>query len=185
MTRQVYLDIIIYKKTASPQGQCFGRKVLPWGPRATRSPRWCAAFLAKRRRGHGFPDSGRAILDYTPSAHTGKPANNDPREGKITLPLPLSDRVEERCADLAGPGWRSCREDDDAVEYLRSVVENEGGLAAAEVVMQATSRGPWRCSPTTKIPEYRSALINPRAYISSSGTADTKKLINQIDKNGD
>lgn len=76
------------------------------------------------------------ILDYTRTARTGKPANNDLREGKITLPLLA---VLERCdaarsaelLDLLG----RCAADDGAVERLQSIVEEEGGIDAAAQVM--------------------------------------------------
>ncbi len=76
------------------------------------------------------------ILDYTRTARTGKPANNDLHEGKITLPLLA---VLERCdaarsaelLDLLG----RCAADDGAVERLQSIVEEEGGIDAAAQVM--------------------------------------------------
>lgn len=73
------------------------------------------------------------ILDYTRTAQTGKPANNDLREGKITLPLlaVLEHATEERRAELL-ERLKECRHDDQAVEYLQTVVERCGGLQQAE-----------------------------------------------------
>ena len=106
------------------------------------------------------------ILDYTPSAHTGKPANNDLREGKITLPLlSVLDRAsEERRADLLARLAR-CHEDDEAVEYLRSTVENEGGLTFAAEVMQGYITRAVEMLADYEDSEYRSALVNLCAYI--------------------
>ena len=81
MTRQAYLDII-YKKPRAFWASARRPGRWPWAPRATGWPR-CGVSA---KRGHGFQIQDD-ILDYTPTAHTGKPANNDLREGKITLPL--------------------------------------------------------------------------------------------------
>ena len=143
MTRQAYLDII-YKKTASLLGVSASAGALAVG--ATRDK-----VATMRRFGEAVGMAFQIqddILDYTPSAHTGKPANNDLREGKITLPL------------LA-----RCREDDDAVEYLRSVVENEGGLTFAAEVMQGYITRAVEMLADYEDSEYRSALINLCAYI--------------------
>ena len=97
MTRQAYLDII-YKKTASLLGVSASAGALAVG--ATRDK-----VATMRRFGEAVGMAFQIqddILDYTPSAHTGKPANNDLREGKITLPLlSVLDRAsDERRADL-------------------------------------------------------------------------------------
>ena len=77
------------------------------------------------------------ILDYMPEANTGKPSCNDLREGKITLPLLLIlEKVEaERRQELL-ERLKQCATDDKAVEYLRCVVLNEGGLDLARGVME-------------------------------------------------
>ena len=77
MTRQAYLDII-YKKTASLLGVSASAGALAVG--ATRDK-----VATMRRFGEAVGMAFQIqddILDYTPSAHTGKPANNDLREGK-------------------------------------------------------------------------------------------------------
>ncbi len=82
MTRQAYLDII-YKKTASLLGVSASVGALAVG--ATRD-----RVATMRRFGEAVGMAFQIqddILDYTPTARTGKPANNDLREGKITLPL--------------------------------------------------------------------------------------------------
>ena len=161
MTRQAYLDII-YKKTASLLGVSASAGALAVG--ATRDK-----VATMRRFGEAVGMAFQIqddILDYMRTAHTGKPANNDLREGKITLPLlSVLDRAsEERRADLLARLAR-CREDDDAVEYLRSVVENEGGLTFAAEVMQSYVTRAVEMLADYEDSEYRSALINLCAYI--------------------
>lgn len=77
------------------------------------------------------------ILDYTRGAKTGKPTNNDLREGKITLPLlhVLEHASEERKAELL-ERLSACHADNDAVEYLQTVVEGCDGLNEARRVME-------------------------------------------------
>ena len=76
------------------------------------------------------------ILDYTPSAKTGKPALNDLREGKITLPLisVLERSTEERREELL-KRLEKCRDDEEQREYMRLVVEQCGGIDEAVRVM--------------------------------------------------
>ena len=106
------------------------------------------------------------ILDYSRSAKTGKPANNDLREGKITLPL---IEVLEQCSSAERlqllDKLSQCATDESAVDYLQSVVENTGGLALAARTMQtyidrATSiLAQYADSP------YRTALVNLCAFV--------------------
>lgn len=77
------------------------------------------------------------ILDYTPEAKTGKPVNNDLREGKITLPLlyVLEHASEERRRELLERLQR-CHNQPEEVAYLQTVVEQCGGLDEARRVME-------------------------------------------------
>lgn len=77
------------------------------------------------------------ILDYTRGAKTGKPANNDLREGKITLPLlhVLEHATDERRQYLL-ERLAACHSDSEAVEYLQAVVEGCGGLQEARRTME-------------------------------------------------
>ena len=161
MTRKSYLDII-YKKTACLLGVSSSAGALAVG--ATRDK-----VTTMRRFGEAVGMAFQIqddILDYTPTAQTGKPACNDLREGKITLPLlsVLEHASEERRNDLIG--WLSrCREDDAAVEYLRSTVEQEGGLIHAGQVMQGYIARATEMLSDYEDSEYRSALMNLCAYI--------------------
>ena len=106
------------------------------------------------------------ILDYTPSAHTGKPANNDLREGKITLPLlSVLDRASDSRRRELLERLSRCHESDEEVEYLRSTVENEGGLSFAAEVMQGYIARAVEMLSDYPDSEYRSALVNLCAYI--------------------
>lgn len=77
------------------------------------------------------------VLDYSRSADTGKPANNDLREGKITLPLlaVLERSGEERRRELLKK-LSECYSDPAAVEYLQHTVESCGGIQEAGHVME-------------------------------------------------
>ena len=161
MTRQAYLDII-YKKTASLLGVSASVGALAVG--ATRDK---VATMSRFGEAVGMAFQIQDdILDYMPAAHTGKPANNDLREGKITLPLlSVIDRTSaERRTDLLARLAR-CREDDDAVEYLRATVEQEGGLSFAAEVMQSYITRAVEMLSDFEESEYRSALVNLCAYI--------------------
>ena len=106
------------------------------------------------------------ILDYTPTAHTGKPANNDLREGKITLPLlSVLDRASDSRRRELLERLSRCHESDEEVEYLRSTVENEGGLSFAAEVMQGYIARAVEMLSDYPDSEYRSALVNLCAYI--------------------
>ncbi|WP_418990991.1 polyprenyl synthetase family protein [Alistipes sp.] len=161
MTRQTYLDII-YKKTASLIGVCASAGALAVG-----APRERVSLM--RRFGEALGMAFQIqddLLDYTRDAHTGKPANNDLREGKITLPLlAVLDRADEgRREDLLARLAR-CHEDEEAVEYLRRTVENEGGLRfASEVMHSYVSRAVDMLSEYEPSP-YRSSLVNLCTYV--------------------
>ena len=76
------------------------------------------------------------ILDYTGGADTGKPACNDLREGKITLPLIAlleeSDSAQRReLLELL----EQCRQSDDAVAEMCRRVTEGGGIEAARHTM--------------------------------------------------
>lgn len=161
MTREAYLDII-FKKTASLLGVSASAGALAVG--ATRDK-----VALMRRFGESLGMAFQIqddILDYKPTAHTGKPANNDLREGKITLPLlaVLEKLSEERQQELLDCLAR-CHEDDVAVEYLYRTVENEGGLdAAAEAMRSYLERAAAMLAEYEPSP-YRKAMVDLCAYI--------------------
>ena len=161
MTRQSYFDII-YKKTACLLGVSASAGALAVG--ATRDK-----VTTMRRFGEAVGMAFQIrddILDYTPTARTGKPACNDLREGKITLPLlSVLERLPESRRNELVERLSRCYEDDSAVEYLRSTVEAEGGLTYAEEVMQDYIARAAAMLSDYGDSEYRSALVNLCAYI--------------------
>ena len=132
VSRQEYLDII-HKKTASLLGISASG-----GAMAVRATHDKIALM--RRFGESIGMAFQIqddILDFRPDAKTGKQACNDLREGKITLPLlTILEKVdEERRAELLAR-LKQCHEDESSVDYLRCLVENEGGLESSRQVMQ-------------------------------------------------
>jgi octaprenyl-diphosphate synthase len=132
ISREDYFDII-YKKTASLFAICASAGALSVG--------------ASRREVERMFNYGEAlgmafqivddILDYMPDNNTGKPAANDLRERKITLPLiEVLERVsaEEREQLLDAVG--RCATDDEAVEQVRRKVEQYKGVELAQATMQ-------------------------------------------------
>ena len=106
------------------------------------------------------------ILDFSPSARTGKPSNNDLREGKITLPLlDVLERVDaERRSELLERLAR-CHEDEESVALLQRTVVEEGGLEAAARVMQGYLRRALDLLSTYEDSPARTALANLCAYV--------------------
>ena len=160
-TRQDYLEII-YKKTASLISVSASA-----GAVSVKASRYDVEQM--RRFGEAIGMAFQIqddILDYSRSAQTGKPANNDLREGKITLPL---IEVVEQCTSAERlqllERLGQCKDDETAVDFLQGVVESTGGLMLAARTMQtyidrATSiLAGYADSP------YRAALINLCAYI--------------------
>lgn len=124
---------IIRRKTASLLGVSVSAGALSVG-----APREQVAMMTRFGEALGMAFQIRDdMLDYTRSADTGKPANNDLREGKITLPLltVLERSTEERRRELL-ERLAGCHADPDSVEYLQHTVESCGGLDEAARVMQ-------------------------------------------------
>ena len=161
MTRQAYLDII-YKKTASLLGVSASAGALAVG--ATRD-----RVATMRRFGEAVGMAFQIqddILDYSRSAHTGKPANNDLREHKITLPLLLLlDRADAARRDALLALLARCREDEAAVDALQQAVEEQGGLQEASKVMQSYLQRATALLAEWPDGPIRSALVNLCAYV--------------------
>ncbi len=106
------------------------------------------------------------ILDYTPSAQTGKPINNDLREGKITLPLLMimESGDAELNAQIKELLERSYN-DDEAVNKLQEIVSSGGGINGAQEIMGAYITKATQVLSQYPQSEYRTALINLCAFI--------------------
>jgi octaprenyl-diphosphate synthase len=78
------------------------------------------------------------ILDYNRQNNTGKPANNDLREHKITLPLieVMERKTEEERKEILELIKR-CDKDESAVDALQQIVDEGEGLKLAAETMQA------------------------------------------------
>ena len=130
--REAYLEII-RRKTASLLAVSASAGAIAAGASAER-------VETMRRYGEALGMAFQIkddILDYTGAdSATGKPACNDLREGKITLPLiALLERTDEaQRSELLGLLGR-CREEDEAVAGLCRRVAEGGGIEAAQHAM--------------------------------------------------
>ncbi len=160
MTLQTYLDII-YRKTALLLGVSSAAGAMSVG--ADREK-----VASMRRFGEALGMAFQIqddILDYT-SDKTGKPAGNDLREGKITLPLlTVLEKVdEERKRELIERLTR-CHEDEGEVEYLRKVVLNEGGIEASQTAMRGYLNKAVSMLAEYDDTPYRKSLVDLCAYV--------------------
>ena len=160
-TRQDYLEII-YKKTASLI--------------SISASAGAVSVMASREDVEQMRRFGEAlgmafqiqddILDYNRSAQTGKPRNNDLREGKITLPL---IEVLEQCTSAERlqliDKLSQCATDDAAVEYILNIVEVTGGLSLAARTMQTYIDRAVAILSKYEDSPYRTALVNLCAYV--------------------
>ena len=160
-TRQDYLEII-YKKTASLI--------------SISASAGAVSVMASREDVEQMRRFGEAlgmafqiqddILDYSRSAQTGKPRNNDLREGKITLPL---IEVLEQCSSAERlqliDKLSQCATDDSAVEYIQNIVEVTGGLSLAARTMQTYIDRAVAILSKYEDSPYRTALVNLCAYV--------------------
>ena len=161
MTRRTYLDII-FKKTASLLGVSASAGALAVG--ATRDK-----VTTMRRFGESLGMAFQIqddILDYTPSAQTGKPRGNDLREGKITLPLleVLEKSSEERRVELLAM-LKTCHESEEAVQRMQQLVLDEGGLDAAAATMHGYIAKAVQMLSEYDDSPYRTSLVHLCSFI--------------------
>lgn len=161
MTRREYLDII-YKKTASLIAVSASAGALAAG-----APREKVTLMHRFGEAVGMAFQIQDdILDYTRTAHTGKPTNNDLREGKITLPLlVVLERADDARRRELLDRLARCASDETEVEYLQQVVEREGGLNFAAEVMQDYLKRAVNMLAEFEPSDARTALVNLCAYI--------------------
>ncbi|MCM1150897.1 MAG: polyprenyl synthetase family protein [Alistipes sp.] len=161
MTRDRYFEII-RKKTASLLGISASAGALAVGATRDRVARM-SRFGESLGMAFQIQDD---ILDYTAAADTGKPAYNDLREGKITLPLLcVMERMgEERRSEVAARLQR-CRDDAAAMEYLQRIVENEDGIASATGVMRSYLSQAVELLSDYEPSDYKTALVDLCAYV--------------------
>ncbi|MFR9620729.1 MAG: polyprenyl synthetase family protein [Rikenellaceae bacterium] len=160
-TRQEYLDIISKKTAALIATAASG------GAKATGAQR----EVVEQMRQFGYY-VGMAfqiqddILDYTPTAKTGKPSFQDMVEGKITLPLlmPLEESSAEQREEVLSH-VRQAHLEPQSVEWIARWVEQREGVAMATQVMQAYIER--ATSILAQFPQspYRTSLVDLCAYI--------------------
>ncbi len=106
------------------------------------------------------------ILDYTPTANTGKPTNSDLREGKVTLPLlVIIEQSSEQERSEISSLLSACKDNQDAISELQRKVEQGGGIEFATEVMRAYIQKATTILAQYDPSEYRTALINLCAFI--------------------
>ena len=132
-TRDDYFAII-YQKTASLLGACAALGATSVGAQREDIERM-------RKFGEAIGIAFQIqddILDFKRDNNTGKPANNDLRERKITLPLIaiMEDKSQEERNAIKSLLER-CYNDNEALDTLHTMVVNEGGLVRATETMQA------------------------------------------------
>ena len=160
-TRQDYFEII-YKKTASLISISASAGAL--SVKASRSD-----IEQMRRFGEAIGMAFQIqddILDYSRSAKTGKPANNDLREHKITLPLieVMERKTEEERKEILELIKR-CDKDESAVDALQKIVDEGNGSALAAQTMQAYIQRALHLLSKYADTPYRTALMELCAYI--------------------
>lgn len=106
------------------------------------------------------------ILDFNRQNNTGKPANNDLREHKITLPLieVMERKTEEERKEILELIKR-CDKDESAVDALQKIVDEGNGSALAAQTMQAYIQRALHLLSKYADTPYRSALMELCAYI--------------------
>lgn len=161
MSRKTYLEVI-YKKTASLLGVSASAGAMAVG--ATRDK-----VTTMRRFGEALGMAFQIqddILDYTPANRTGKPSNNDLREGKITLPLltVLEQADDARREELLGLLSR-CYDDETAVDRLQEAVVAGDGVTMARAVMEDYITRAVRLLADYEDSACRSSLVNLCAYV--------------------
>lgn len=106
------------------------------------------------------------ILDFNRQNNTGKPANNDLREHKITLPLieVMERRSEEERKEILELIKR-CDKDESAVDALQQIVDEGDGKALAAQTMQAYLQRALHLLAKYPDTPYRTSLMELCAYI--------------------
>ncbi|MFI3288887.1 MAG: polyprenyl synthetase family protein [Rikenellaceae bacterium] len=161
MTREGYLDIIA-KKTASLISISASS-----GAKAAGASAEHINLMREFGRAVGMAFQIQDdILDYTPTANSGKATYQDLMEGKITLPLLI---LLERCSDAQKAEVlrlvESATTSDESIEKLAKFVDDNSGVELARDVMQAYIDRAISILGEFPDSKYRTALINLCAYI--------------------
>lgn len=160
-SRDTYFDII-HKKTASLLGVSASVGALSVGAAHDR-----IAAMRKFGEAVGMAFQIRDdILDYTCSAATGKPSNNDLRERKITLPLiEVLERVGEGRRREIIEALGRCSHDEASIEFITRAVGEYDGIALAQQTMKSYLQMALAVLYEYPDSPYREALMNLCAYV--------------------
>ncbi len=106
------------------------------------------------------------ILDFSRQNNTGKPANNDLREHKITLPLiEVMERKSEEERKEILELIKRCDKEESAVDALQKIVDDGNGRELAAQTMQAYIQRALHLLSRYADTPYRTALMELCAYI--------------------
>lgn len=160
-SREAYFDII-YKKTASLLSVSASSGALSVGASQ-------ANVSAMRRFGEAIGIAFQIrddILDYMPTADTGKPSNNDLRERKITLPLiEVLEKADEAKRNEILSLIERCATDESCVEQVQQWVVASGGIEAANQTLKSYLQRAMSILGGYEESPYRQALIDLCTFI--------------------
>ena len=160
-SRESYLDII-YKKTASLFEVCGSVGAISVGaPRE--KVRAMGTFGNMLGMAFQIVDD---ILDFVPNNNTGKPAANDLRERKITLPLiEVLERVSEEEKSEIMHHLPLCAESEESVAYIQGKVEEYRGVELARETVQAYLQRAMSALSVCDDTPYRASLLALCEYV--------------------
>ena len=160
-SRDNYLDII-YKKTASLFAVSASVGALSVGASAEKVE---AMRLFGKMLGMAFQIVDD-ILDFVPNNNTGKPAANDLRERKITLPLiEVLERVSEEEKAEIMRHLPLCAESDESVAYIQAKVEEYKGVEIARETVHAYLQRAMSALSVCDDSDYRTSLLALCEYV--------------------
>ena len=160
-TRDDYFAII-YQKTASLLGVCAALGAMSVG-----APRGDVDRMRKFGEAIGIAFQIQDdILDYNRANNTGKPANNDLREHKITLPMievmeQKSEAERKEIIELL----KRCDSDEAALDTLHNIVVEGGGMERASETMQAYLSRAMHLIAKYEDTPYRKALLDLCTFV--------------------
>ena len=160
-TRDDYFTII-YQKTASLLGVCAALGAMSVG-----APRGDVDRMRKFGEAIGIAFQIQDdILDYNRANNTGKPANNDLREHKITLPMievmeQKSEAERKEMIELL----KRCDSDEAALDTLHNIVVEGGGMERASETMQAYLSRAMHLIAKYEDTPYRKALLDLCTFV--------------------
>jgi octaprenyl-diphosphate synthase len=106
------------------------------------------------------------ILDFVPNNNTGKPAANDLRERKITLPLiEVLERVSQEEKEEIMRHLPLCAESEESVAYIQSKVAEYKGVELARETVQAYLQRAMSALSVCEESDYRNSLLALCEYV--------------------